>query len=156
MDLRKLKTILDLFEHSTVSELEILEGEDKVRLVKHAPPGGAPAPVPAVAPAPAAPADPGGEAPAQEASAPTEPELEAIEGEVLRSPMVGTFYRASSPDSDPYVRVGDQVQKGQTVCLIEAMKLMNEVAAPCDGTVKKILVENASPVGFDDPLVVIA
>lgn len=154
MDLRKLKTILDLFEHSTVSELEILEGEDKVRLVKHASPGGAPAS--AAAPAPAAPASPGADLPAQEAPAPAEPELEATEGEVLRSPMVGTFYRASSPDSDPYVRIGDQVQKGQTVCLIEAMKLMNEVAAPCDGVVKKILVENASPVGFDDPLVVIA
>lgn len=153
MDLRKLKTILDLFEHSTVSELEILEGEDKVRLVKNAPPGGAPAPA---APVPATPAGPGGDLPAQDVSEPAEPELEAIEGEVLRSPMVGTFYRASAPDSDPYVRVGDQVQQGQTVCLIEAMKLMNEVAAPCDGVVKKILVENASPVGFDDPLVVIA
>lgn len=161
MDLRKLKTILDLFENSTASELEILEGDDRVRLVKNAPPpvavpvAGVPQQVVAVAPPPSPqPAAAPPEAGAQEASgAPAEGAEEP--GEVVRAPMVGTFYRASSPEGEPFVKVGDRVEEGQTICIIEAMKLMNEVSAPCEGEVRKILVENASPVGFDDALIVI-
>ena len=159
MDLRKLKKLIDLVEESGVAELEVTEGEEKVRIVK----GGAgrenaaygvapgpahyPAPAPAAAAAPAAPAPAAPAAPAPAASAP--------EGHVLKAPMVGTFYRAASPGAKPFAEIGDTVKTGQTVCIIEAMKLMNEIEADKDGTVKAILVENGQPVEYGEPLIVI-
>lgn len=150
MDLRKLKTLIDLVSESGVAELEITEGEDRVRIVNrngaapvqvHQPvtiaqPMPVPVPAPEVAPAPA----------------PTAPQQT---GTPLTSPMVGTFYRAPSPGADPFVKVGDTVKKGQVVCIIEAMKLLNEVEADMDGTVKEVRVENGQPVEFGQSLFII-
>ncbi|MEY4765734.1 MAG: hypothetical protein RI907_2407 [Pseudomonadota bacterium] len=151
MDLRKLKTLIDLVSESNVSELEITEADGKVRIVKagatpvvmtHAVmPQAMPA---AVAAAPAAPAA----APAAEA-APEET------GHVVKSPMVGTFYRASSPGAKAFAEVGDTVKAGQPVCIIEAMKIMNEIEADKDGVISKILVENGKPVEYGQPLLII-
>jgi len=141
MDLRKLKTLIDLVSESNVSELEITEAEGKVRIVKS---GGtvvqqyAPAPAP-MAPAPAQPAA----APVAELPAPAEPA-----GHVVKSPMVGTFYRSASPDSPVYVEEGGRVEKGKPVCIVEAMKLMNEIEADVSGTVVKVCVQNEQPVEF--------
>ncbi len=149
MDLRKLKKLIDLVQESGIAELEITEGEEKVKIVRggqvEVSPVGAPAPaaVPAVIGAPAA----------QAAPTPPEPPP-APEGHAVKSPMVGTFYRASSPDADPFVEVGDAVKAGQTICIIEAMKLMNEIEADQDGVVKAILVENGQPVEYGEPLIV--
>ena len=148
MDLRKLKKLIDLVEASGISELEITEGEEKVRIAKAtAAPQGTMNYVAAPAPAPA----PVATAPAVEA--PEENALPA--GQVIKSPMVGTFYRASSPGSAPFTDVGQAVSSGDTVCLIEAMKLMNEIESDLNGTVKAILVENGQPVEFGQPLFVI-
>ena len=150
MDLRKLKTLIDLVSESGVAELEITEGEDRVRIVNrngaapvqvHQPvtvaqPMPVPVPAPEVAPAPA----------------PTAPQQT---GTPLTSPMVGTFYRAPSPRADPFVNVGDTGKKGQVVCIIEAMKLLNEVEADMDGTVKEVCVENGQPVEFGQSLFII-
>ena len=150
MDLRKLKTLIDLVSESGVAELEITEGEDRVRIVNrngaapvqvHQPvtvaqPMPVPVPAPEVAPAPA----------------PTAPQQT---GTPLTSPMVGTFYRAPSPGADPFLKVGDTVKKGQVVCIIEAMKLLNEVEADMDGTVKEVCVENGQPVEFGQSLFII-
>ena len=150
MDLRKLKTLIDLVSESGVAELEITEGEDRVRIVNrngaapvqvHQPvtvaqPMPVPVPAPEVAPAPA----------------PTAPQQT---GTPLTSPMVGTFYSAPSPGADPFVKVGDTVKKGQVVCIIEAMKLLNEVEADMDGTVKEVCVENGQPVEFGQSLFII-
>jgi acetyl-CoA carboxylase biotin carboxyl carrier protein len=154
MDLRKLKTLIDLVSESGISELEVTEGEGKVRIVKNAPPvyvqppasyapqltstipmsgGAAPAPAPAAAPA-----------------APVAPQ-----GHVVTSPMVGTFYRAPSPGADPFVQVGDAVKEGQTICIIEAMKLLNEIESDKAGLIKEILVENGQAVEYGQPLFVI-
>ncbi|MCZ7565856.1 MAG: acetyl-CoA carboxylase biotin carboxyl carrier protein [Burkholderiales bacterium] len=147
MDLRKLKKLIDLVQESGIAELEITEGEEKVRIRRG---GGAevlgPVPAPAAAPAPpsAAPAAP----------AAAEPP-EAPAGHLVKSPMVGTFYRATSPEAKPFVAVGDAVKAGQTVCIIEAMKLMNEIECDQDGVVKAILVENGQPVEYGEPLFVI-
>ncbi len=151
MDLRKLKSLIELFESSGIGELEIAEGEERVRITRAAP---ASAPTVAVIPAPqvhaiAAPV-PG--PPAEPAVLPT-PEPE---GHVVKSPMVGTFYRAGAPGSKPFVEVGDSVQAGDPLCIIEAMKLMNEIEADKAGTVKAILAENGQPVEYGQPLVVIA
>lgn len=149
MDLRKIKRLIDLLEKSDLAELEIKEGDQVVRLSRFAradqvAPVAAPAaPVQPLAPAAAAPA----------AAEPTEPELP--EGHVVRSPMVGTFYTAANPESPAFVKVGDTVQVGQTIGLIEAMKMFNQIEADADGTVLAILVENDQPVEFDQPLVVI-
>jgi acetyl-CoA carboxylase biotin carboxyl carrier protein len=153
MDLRKLKTLIDLVAESGISELEITEGEGKVRIVKGplAPPMGyathmmmAPHPMsapppPAAAPAPAA---------ATEAPAPAP-------GHVVKSPMVGTFYRSANPNSPPFVDIGTEVKEGGALCIIEAMKLMNEIESDMAGTVKAILVENGQPVEYGQPLFVI-
>ena len=150
MDLRKLKTLIDLVSESGVAELEITEGEDRVRIVNrngaapvqvHQPvtvaqPMPVPVPAPEVAPAPA----------------PTAPQQT---GTPLTSPMVGTFYRAPSPGADPFVKVGDTVKKGQVVCIIEAMKLLNEVEADADGVVKEVCVENGQPVEFGQALFIL-
>ena len=155
MDLRKLKTLIDLVETSGIAELEIQEGEERVRITRALPPG-APAYVPAVAPAaPApvvhAPAAPAGAVPNAEA-----PASHAPEGHLVKSPMVGTFYRAGSPGAKPFVEIGDTVKEGDALCIIEAMKLMNEIESDRDGVVKAILVENGQPVEFGQPLFVIA
>jgi acetyl-CoA carboxylase biotin carboxyl carrier protein len=150
MDLRKLKTLIDLVETSGIAELEIQEGEERVRITR-APPQGqqtvihaaphavttttAPAVGPSAAPPPAvAPAD---------------------EGHVVKSPMVGTFYRSAAPGAAPFVEIGDTVAQGDTLCIVEAMKLMNEIEADAGGTVKAILVENGQPVEFGQPLFII-
>jgi acetyl-CoA carboxylase biotin carboxyl carrier protein len=146
MDLRKLKKLIDLVQESGISELEVTEGEEKVRIAKHA---GNAAPVanyyaPPPAPVAAAPAA------APVAAAPAEPE-----GASIKSPMVGTFYRSSSPDSKNFVEVGDTVAAGDTLCIIEAMKLMNEIESDLSGTIKAILVDNGQPVEYGQPLFLI-
>ncbi|HXI35616.1 MAG TPA: acetyl-CoA carboxylase biotin carboxyl carrier protein [Burkholderiales bacterium] len=156
MDLRKLKKLIDLVQESGIAELEITEGEEKVKIVKGgavsvSPGAVAPTPAPvAPAPAPAAASAPGTPA----AVAPAEPAA-GQEGHVLKAPMVGTFYRSSSPDAKAFVEVGQPVKEGQTICIIEAMKLMNEIEADASGTVKAILVENGQPVEYGQPLFII-
>ena len=155
MDLRKLKTLIDLVAESDIAELEVTEGESKVRIVKsgglpqnqvmmmppqaptHYAPAGAPVAAPVAAPAAAAPA----------AAEPT--------GHVVKSPMVGTFYRASAPGNPAFVEVGATVKEGDTLCIIEAMKLLNEIDADKSGTITQILVENGQPVEYGQPLFVI-
>ncbi|PJX25761.1 acetyl-CoA carboxylase, biotin carboxyl carrier protein [Advenella sp. S44] len=149
MDLRKLKTLIDLVAESGIAELEITEGEGKVRIVKFSQTLQPVAAVqPAAAPAaPAAAATPAAAAPATPA-APT--------GHVVKSPMVGTFYRAPNPSSPPFVEVGATVAEGDALCIIEAMKLLNEIEADKSGVIREILVENGEPVEFGQPLFVIA
>jgi acetyl-CoA carboxylase biotin carboxyl carrier protein len=152
MDLRKLKTLIDLVQNSGISELEISEGEEKIRIAKHG--AAAPstttvmmgAPMMQSAPAPIATAA----APVVEA-APAEPE-----GHQVKAPMVGTFYRSGSPGSPAFVEVGQSVKQGDTLCIIEAMKLMNEIEADASGTIKAILIENGQPVEYGQPLFIIA
>jgi acetyl-CoA carboxylase biotin carboxyl carrier protein len=146
MDLRKLKTLIDLVSESNISELEITEAEGKVRIVKAgAQPSVVYAQAPAVA-APAATAAPVVAAPAVEA-APT--------GHLVKSPMVGTFYRSSTPGGKPLVEVGQQVKEGQAICIIEAMKIMNEIEADKAGTVTKVYIDNGQAVEYGQPLFII-
>ena len=150
MDLRKLKKLIDLVQESGISELEVTEGEEKVRIAKHLGPAAVPnyaAPPPAFA-APAAPTAPA-------AAPPAEPANTLPQGHVVKSPMVGTFYRASAPGAKPLVEVGDSVAEGQLLCIIEAMKLMNEIESDAAGNIKAILVENGQPVEYGQPLFVI-
>jgi acetyl-CoA carboxylase biotin carboxyl carrier protein len=150
MDLRKLKTLIELVEGSGIAELEISEGEERVRITRTVASTQqiyAPAPQPAAV---AAPATPQPAAPAAEPAKPATPE-----GHVVKSPMVGTFYRSASPGAKPFVDVGQSVNKGDTLCIIEAMKLLNEIDADQAGVVKAILVENGQPVEFGQPLFVI-
>ncbi len=150
MDLRKLKKLIDLVEESGIAELEVTEGEEKVRIVKRgvqATEQFASPHAPAAAPFPAHPAAPAAPAPPAEEALP--------EGHVVKAPMVGTFYRSPSPGSKSFVEVGDSVKKGQTICIIEAMKLMNEIEADIDGVIKAALVENGQPVEYGEPLFVI-
>jgi len=154
MDLRKLKKLIDLVQESGIAELEITEGEEKVKIVKG---GAVAAPGAATLGATAPPESVPG---ARESAAPTpataqEPEA-APEGQLVKAPMVGTFYRSPSPDAKPFVEVGQAVKKGDTVCIIEAMKLMNEIETEVSGVVKAILVENGQPVEYGQPLFVIA
>ncbi len=154
MDLRKLKTLIDLVAESGVSELEVTEGEDKVRIVKNPAPIAAPAQqYYAPAPAGAAPA-PAPLAPAATvdtpAAAPAEPT-----GHAVKSPMVGTFYRSPTPGADSFVKIGDSVKEGQTLCIIEAMKLLNEIESDKSGVVKEILCENGQGVEFGQALFII-
>ena len=149
MDLRKLKKLIDLVQESGISELEITEGEEKVRIAKQV---GVAAPstylAPAAAPVLTASAGPAA-APAQDAA----PAL--LDGDVIKSPMVGTFYRASSPGAKPLIEVGQSISAGERLCIIEAMKLMNEIESELTGVVKAILVENGQPVEYGQPLFVI-
>jgi acetyl-CoA carboxylase biotin carboxyl carrier protein len=148
MDLRKLKTLIDLVSESNVSELEITEAEGKVRIVK-SPPMAAPAPVAyALAPAPSSAVQPVEAAPV--AMAPVLPS-----GHVVKSPMVGTFYRSSSPGSKAFVEIGDTIKEGETICIVEAMKILNEIEADKSGTVTQVLVENGQAVEYGQPLYVI-
>jgi acetyl-CoA carboxylase biotin carboxyl carrier protein len=148
MDLRKLKTLIDLVADSSIAELEVTEGESKVRIVKTV---NAPShavqylPMPATQPAPAI------AAPPVDAGEPIQ-----IAGNVVKSPMVGTFYRAPGPDKSSYVEVGSAVKKTDPICIIEAMKLLNEIEAGFDGVVKEILVDNGQPVEFGQPLFIVA
>jgi acetyl-CoA carboxylase biotin carboxyl carrier protein len=156
MDLRKLKTLIDLVSESGISELEITEGEGRVRIVKAAAVA-APVAAPVVVAAPVAPPAPVAAAPAP-APAPTAAETAAAAaaaGHAVKSPMVGTFYRAAQPGAEPFVSVGSVVKVGDTICLIEAMKLLNEIEADKAGTIKAILVENGQPVEYGQPLFVI-
>ncbi|HTM59391.1 MAG TPA: acetyl-CoA carboxylase biotin carboxyl carrier protein [Burkholderiales bacterium] len=157
MDLRKLKKLIDLVQESGIAELEITEGEEKVKIVK----GGAAAMVAAaptmMAPvAAAAPAAVRGTAAATAAAVPAAEPAGAPEGHVVKAPMVGTFYRSPSPDAKVFVEVGQAVKEGDTICIIEAMKLMNEIEADASGTVKAILVENGQPVEYGQPLFILA
>ena len=157
MDLRKLKSLIDLVAESGISELEITEGDDKVRIVKGAPP--APmvaAPVMQMAAAPVAPLMPAATAPVQApAPAAPAPAPAAPTGHIVKSPMVGTFYRSAQPGSEPFVQPGTAVKEGDTLCIIEAMKLLNEIEADKAGTIKAVLVENGQPVEYGQPLFVI-
>lgn len=158
MDLRKLKTLIDLVAESNISELEITEGDGQVRIVKAPPPPPAPISYHAM-PAPMMPQVPVAPAPAAPAPAPAAGEAAAApavpEGHVVLSPMVGTFYRAPQPGAEPFVQVGDTVSEGDTLCIIEAMKLLNEIEADKAGVIKAILVENGQPVEYGQPLFVI-
>jgi len=155
MDIRKIKKLIELLEESGLSELEIQEGEESVRLSRNQTGAAAPAahyyaapPPQQQAPAPApAPAEAGTGAPSGEPDLPP--------GTVVRAPMVGTFYNSPSPDADPFVSQGQQIQAGETLCIIEAMKMFNQIEAEVSGKVAAILVENGQPVEFDQPLFVI-
>ncbi|NNF96483.1 MAG: acetyl-CoA carboxylase biotin carboxyl carrier protein [Halobacteria archaeon] len=153
MDIRKVKKLIELLEESGVAEIEIKEGEESVRISRQslasqammaAPAAFVPPPVAAAAPAAAV-----VETPA------AEPAAETIEGHAIKSPMVGTFYRAPSPGASSFVEVGQAVSAGDTLCIIEAMKLLNQIEADKAGTIKAILVENGQPVEYDQPLVII-
>ena len=158
MDLRKLKTLIDLVSESAISELEITEGDGRVRIVKSAPAPAAPQmAIPYAVHAPAqperlatAPFHPVGAPPAAAPEAPAE-----AAGHVVKSPMVGTFYRAPEPGAEPFASVGTQVEVGTTLCVIEAMKLLNEIESDKAGTVKAVLVENGQPVEYGQPLFLI-
>lgn len=152
MDLRKLKKLIDLVEESGIAEIEVTEGEEKVRITRTIAAAAAPvyaAPVPAAAPAVTPAAAP--VAASAPAAAPAARDL----SDAQKSPMVGTFYRAPGPNAAAFVEVGQQVKAGDTLCIIEAMKLMNEIEAEKSGTVKEILVENGTPVEFGEPLFII-
>jgi len=169
MDLKLIKNLLDLIAESEVNEVSIEEGDFKIKVRKKGKVeqiSYPQMPVQFQQPAPAQPQPTQQAQPQQQVQAPQqgqqaqadvqqqEPKQEA-EGEVVRSPIVGTFYRAPSPDSDPFVKIGDTVEKGQTLCIVEAMKIMNEIESEYSGEVKKILVEDAEPVEYDQPLFVI-
>jgi acetyl-CoA carboxylase biotin carboxyl carrier protein len=147
MDLRKLKTLIDLVETSGIAELEIQEGEERVRITRTVPPRQQPMMFQAMPPVPAMVAP---------VAAPAEPAVPAApEGHTVKSPMVGTFYRSASPGAAAFVEIGDTVAQGDTLCIVEAMKLMNEIEADAAGTIKAILVENGQAVEFGQPLFVI-
>jgi acetyl-CoA carboxylase biotin carboxyl carrier protein len=165
MDIRKIKKLIELLEESSLTEIEIVEGEESVRLSRAASSGGVPAypGYPMALPAhvqaaawsapggspqsPETPAESGGEAAAEDEGVP--------EGELVRAPMVGTFYASPSPDAEPFVSLGQRVSEGETMCIIEAMKMFNQIEAETSGTVVAILVENGQPVEFDQPLFVV-
>ena len=150
MDLRKLKKLIDLVEESGIAEIEVTEGEEKVRITRSL---AVPQPVYAAAPAVAAAPAPAAAAPAAASGAPAAPERDLSKAQT--SPMVGTFYRAPGPNAPVFVEVGQSVNAGDTLCIIEAMKLMNEIEAERSGVVKEILVENGQPVEFGEPLFII-
>ena len=152
MDLRKLKTLIDLVSESSISELEITEAEGKVRIVK-----AAASSAPAVAPMTVAamPVAVPAVAPAAPVEMAAEPSAAAVAAKVIKSPMVGTFYRSASPGAKPFVEVGDTVKEGAAVCIIEAMKIMNEIEADLGGTIARILCENGQAVEFGQPLFVL-
>ena len=149
MDLRKLKKLIDLVEESGIAELEITEGEERVRIARVLA-GGQPVYMNAPMPAPTVPVAPAAPAAAPAETAPAEPE-----GHVVRSPMVGTFYRSPSPGAKSFAEVGQSVSAGDTLCIIEAMKLLNEIEADQGGVIKAVLVENGQPVEYGEPLFVI-
>ena len=148
MDIRKVKKLIELLETSDVAEIEIKEGEEAVRISRISSAAPAPAPVSVAAPAPAPAPTPADSSDARStASTPT------TKGKLINSPMVGTFYRAPSPSSPPFVEVGTHVKAGDVVCIVEAMKMMNQIEADHSGVVEAILVEDGEPVEFDQPLI---
>jgi len=153
MDLRKLKTLIELVEASGIAELEITEGEEKVRISRVGTPGqtmyAPPQPMQYAVQTPAMPQQ------QQASAAPIEAAPAVPEGHVIKSPMVGTFYRASSPGATPFIEIGQEVKEGQTLCIIEAMKLLNEIESDKAGVVKQVLVENGQPVEYGQPLFII-
>ena len=156
MDIRKVKKLIELLDESGIAEIEITEGEESVRISRYAQgaPVAAAAPAPVAAPAPAAPAP----AATAEVSAPpaaAAPAPAEDDGYDVKSPMVGTFYSSSSPGAAPYVQVGDRVSEGDTICIIEAMKMMNQIEADVSGVIKSIRVQNGEPVEYGQTLFVI-
>lgn len=145
MDVRKIKTLIELINSSDIAEIEIKEGEESVRISRSS---SVPAPVYNAPPTVSAPA------PAISAATATE-EVPAMTGEIIESPMVGTFYRASSPTSKPFVEIGQKVSTGDTLCIIEAMKMLNQIESDKSGTVTQVLVENGQPIEFGQPLFVV-
>ena len=152
MDIRKIKKRIELVEESGISELEISEGEESVRISRAAPAASYPVMQQAYAAPIAQPQAPAAAAPA---AAPAAEAKAEISGHIVRSPMVGTFYRTPSPDAKAFVEVGQKVNVGDTLCIVEAMKMMNQIEADKAGVVKAILIESGQPVEFDEPLVVI-
>jgi acetyl-CoA carboxylase biotin carboxyl carrier protein len=150
MDLRKLKKLIDLVQESGIAELEITEGEEKVKIVKGGVVSVGPGPAPAAALVAASPPTTAAAAPAAAPEA-----APAVEGHVVKAPMVGTFYRSPSPDAKVFVEVGQAVKEGDVICIIEAMKLMNEIDSDAAGIVKAILVENGQPVEYGQPLFIL-
>jgi acetyl-CoA carboxylase biotin carboxyl carrier protein len=148
MDIRKIKKLIELIEESDIAELEISEGEESIRLSRYT--SSAP-----VASAPAAAAAPLATSPTDTEAAKPAPAEEKISGHIVKSPMVGTFYRSATPGAKPFVDIGQGVNVGDTLCIIEAMKILNQIEADVSGTITKILVENAQPVEYDQPLFVI-
>ncbi|MDR1349255.1 MAG: acetyl-CoA carboxylase biotin carboxyl carrier protein [Zoogloeaceae bacterium] len=150
MDLRKLKKLIDLVQESGISELEVTEGEEKVRIAKFAPAGALPAQYQIPVGLPATPT-------AADGASGVHPDDEddAPEGHTVKSPMVGTFYRSPSPGANAFVEVGQTVRQGDTLCIIEAMKLLNEIEADASGVIKAILADNGQPVEFGEPLFII-
>jgi acetyl-CoA carboxylase biotin carboxyl carrier protein len=161
MDIRKIKKLIELLEESSLTEIEIVEGEESVRLSRGSRAAEAPAsyglPPNVQAAAWSAPmmGGAGGTPAPAPAGAEASPQEEIPEGEVVRAPMVGTYYGAPSPDAEPFVSLGQKVSEGETICIIEAMKMFNQIEAESSGTVVAILVENGQPVEFDQPLFVI-
>ncbi|HBL6084638.1 acetyl-CoA carboxylase biotin carboxyl carrier protein [Enterobacter hormaechei] len=153
MDIRKIKKLIELVEESGISELEISEGEESVRISRAAPAASFPVMQQAYAAPVQQPALSAAVAPATAEAAPAA--ATEISGHIVRSPMVGTFYRTPSPDAKAFIEVGQKVNVGDTLCIVEAMKMMNQIEADKSGTVKAILVESGQPVEFDEPLVVI-
>ena len=153
MDLRKLKKLIDLVEESGIAELEITEGEEKVKIVRS---GSGGREVVVLSPSAQGASPPAVQAAAALAQAPApEDKAPALEGHIVKAPMVGTFYRSGSPGAKSFVEVGDAVKAGQPICIIEAMKLMNEIEADKDGVIKAIMVENGQPVEYGEPLMMI-
>lgn len=150
MDIRKIKKLIELVEESGIAELEIAEGEESVRISRAPAASGIPVVQQAYAAAPISQPQPAAPAPVSAAS-----EEPAVTGHAVRSPMVGTFYRTPSPDAAPFVEVGQTVNVGDTLCIVEAMKMMNQIEADKSGVIKAILVENGQPVEFDEPLIII-
>ena len=153
MDLRKLKTLIDLVQNSGISELEISEGEEKIRIAKHSTAASATTYVNMPAAGTSMPQAAPAAAPATAPAADTVPA--PMEGHIMKAPMVGTFYRAGAPDAAPFVEVGQTVKEGDTLCVIEAMKLMNEIEADISGVIKAIQVENGQAVEYGQPMFVI-
>ena len=151
MDIRKIKKLIEMLETSGIAELEITEGEESVRISRY----GQTPPMPAMPSPPQAynlAPPPAASAPAAEAAPASKP---APDGKIIRSPMVGTFYNAPAPDADPFVKLGDDIKTGDTVCIIEAMKMFNRIEADFGGKIVEILVENGQPVEYDEPLFVV-
>lgn len=153
MDIRSIRKLIEIVEQSDIAEIEIKEGEHNIRISRSKEPVMMQAPTQMAYHTPAAPAAP--VAPATETAAPAEAAATEVSGHSITSPMVGTFYNAPSPDASPFVNVGDQVSVGDTLCIIEAMKIMNPIEADVSGTVKKVMVQNAEPVEFGQALFII-
>ena len=162
MDVRKIKKLIELIEQSDIAELEIVEGEESVRISRNSPapmmvaaPAAAPIAATPIATSPISAAPISAAAPQAGFAAPAQAAAEAPAGETIDSPMVGTFYEAASPTSAPFVKVGDSIKVGDTLCIIEAMKMLNQIESEKSGVIKEVLVDNEQPVEFGQPLFVI-